>query len=67
MIFLEGKTSGNSEMKSGVSEFVMADNQVLFAFLQVRVIPFSGNEMMAFPQSIIALLAVRKGIPRTMS
>ena len=67
VIFLEGKTSGNSEMKSGVSDFVMAENLVLFAFLQVRVIPFPGKEMMAFPQSIIALLAVRKGIPRKMS
>ena len=65
--FLEGKTSGNSEMKSGVSGFVMVENRVLFAFLHVRVIPFSGKEMMAFPQSIIALLAVRKGIPRKMS
>src|ERR1700744_1836883 len=67
VIFLEGKTSGNSEMKSGVSGFVMAENLVLLAFLQVRVIPFTGKEMMVFPQSIIALLAVRKGIPRKMS
>ena len=67
MIFLEGKTSGNLEMKSGVSDFIMAENLVLFAFLHVRVIPFSGKEMMAFPQSIIALLAVRKSILRKMS
>ena len=67
VIFLEGNTSGNSEMKSEVSEFVIAESQVLFAFLYVRIIPFSGKEMMAFPQSIIALLAVRKGIPRKIS
>ena len=67
VIFFEGKTSGNSEMKSGVSEFVMAEILVLFAFLHVRVIPFSGKDMIAFPQSIIALLAVRKGIPKKMS
>ena len=67
MIFLEGKTSGNSEMKSGVSEFIMAENLVLFAFLHVRVIPFSGRGMMVFSQAIIVLLAVRKGIPRKMS
>ena len=67
VIFLEGNTSGNSEMKSGVSEFVMAENLVLFAFLQASGIPFSGKEMMAFPQSIIVLLAVRKGIPRKIS
>ena len=67
MIFLEGKTSGNLEMKSGVSDCVMAENLVLFAFLQVRVIPFSGKEKMAFPQSIIALLAIRKSILGKMS
>ena len=67
MIFLEGKTSGNSEMKSGVSEFVMEENRVLDALLHLRVIPFSGKEIMAFPQSIIALLAIWKGIPRKMS
>ena len=49
VIFLEGKTSGNWKMKSGVSVFVMAENLVLFSFLQVTVIPFSGKEMMAFP------------------
>jgi len=42
VIFLAGKTSGNSDMKSGVSEFVIAENLALFLFLQVRVIPFSG-------------------------
>jgi len=67
VIFLAGKTSGNSEMKSGVSEVVIAENLGLFAFLQVRVIPFLGNEMMEFPQSIIALWVVRYGIPRNMS
>ena len=40
---------------------------MLFAFLQISVIPFSGKEMMAFQQSIIALLAVRKDIPRKIS
>ena len=49
VIFLEGKTSGNSEMKSGVSGFVMVESRVLFAFLQLSVILFSGKEMMAFP------------------
>ena len=55
MIFLEGNTSGNSEMKSGVSELVMALNLVLLALLQVRVTPFFGKVIMAFLQSIIAL------------
>ena len=64
VIFFEGKTSENLEKKSGVSEFFMAENLVLFVFLHMRVIPFSGKEMMAFPQSIIALLCVRKDIPR---
>jgi len=50
VIFLAGKTSGNSEMKSGVSEFVSPENLALFPFLQGRVIPFFGNEMMEFPQ-----------------
>ena len=60
MIFLKGKTSRNLEMKSGVLELVMAENLVLFAFLQVRVIPLSGKEIMAFLQSIMALLAEGK-------
>ena len=55
MIFLVGNTSGNSEMKPGVSELVMAVNLVLLAFLQVGVTPFFEKVMMAFPQSIIAL------------
>ena len=55
VIFLLGNASGNSEMKSGVSELVMALNLVLLALLQVRVILFLGKEIMAFPQSIIAL------------
>jgi len=67
VIFLAGKTSGNSEMKSGVSEVVIAENLELFPFLQVRVIPVLGNEMMEFPQSIIALWVVRYGIPRNRS
>ena len=45
-------------MKSGVSELVMALNLELLAFLQVRVTPFFGK-VMAFPQSIMALCAVR--------
>ena len=51
--------AGNSEMKSGVSELVMTLNLVLLAFMQVRGIPFLGKEIMAFPQSIIELWAVR--------
>ena len=66
MIFLAGKISGKSKMKSGVSEFVIAENLALFPFLQVRVIPFSGNEMIKFPQSILALWVVRYDIPRNM-
>ena len=66
MIFLAGKTSENSEIKSGVSEFVIAENLALFPFLQVRVIPFFRNEMMELPQSIIALWVVRYDIPRNM-
>jgi len=67
LIFLAGKTSGNSGMKSGVSEVVIAENVALFPILQVRVIPFLGNEMIEFPQSIIASWVVRYGIPRNMS
>ena len=59
MIFFVGNTSGNSKMKSGVSELVMALTLVLLAFLQVGVAPFLGGVVMAFPQSIIALLVVR--------
>jgi len=58
-IFLAGKTSGKSEMKSGVSEVVIGENLAWFPFLQVRVIPPLGNEMMEFPESIIALWVVR--------
>jgi len=54
-------------MKSVVSEVVIARNIALFAFLQVRVIPFLVNEMMEFPQSIIALWVVRYGLSRNMS
>jgi len=66
VIFLDGKTSGNLEMKSGVFEFVIAENLVLLPFLQVRVIPLFGNQMMEFPQAIIALWVVRYVIPRNM-
>jgi len=48
VIFLAGKTSGNSEMESGVSEFIIVENLVLFPLLQGRVIPFFGKEMMEF-------------------
>jgi len=41
VIFLTGKTSANSEMKLGVPVLVIAENVLLFPFLQVRVIPFS--------------------------
>jgi len=54
-------------MKLWVSEFVIEENLALFLFLQVRVIPFCGNEMMEFPHSIIALGVVRYGISRNMS
>jgi len=55
VILLAGKISGNSEMKSEVSEVVIAENLALFPSLQVRVIPFVGNDMMECPQSIIGL------------
>ena len=55
MIFLVGNTSGNSDMKSGVSELVIALNLVLLTSLQVRVTPFLGKLIIAFLQSIIAL------------
>ena len=50
MICLEENTSGNSEMKSGVSELVMALNLVLLAFLQETVTPFLGKVIIAFLQ-----------------
>ena len=67
MIFLAGKTSRNSERMSGVCEVVITDNLALFLFLQVSVITLLGNEMMEFPQLIIAFWVVRSGIPRNMS
>ena len=67
VIFLAVKTSGDSEMKSGISELVIAENLALFPFLQVRVIPFFKNEMMEFPQSIIVLWGVRYDIPGNRS
>ena len=51
---MAGKKSRNWEMKLEVFEFVIAENLAWFPFLQVRVIPFLGNEMMDFLQSIIA-------------
>jgi len=45
VIFLAEKTSANSVMKSEVSEFVIAENLALCPILQVRVIPFIGNEI----------------------
>ena len=55
VIFFVVNTSGNSEIKSGVAELVMALNLMWLAFLQVRATPFLGKVIMAFPQSIIAL------------
>ena len=59
MIFLVGNTSGNSDMKSEVSELALAPKLVLLAFLLISVTPFVGKVIMAFPQSIIAQGAVR--------
>jgi len=67
VILFAGKTSKNSAMESGVSEVVIAENLAMFPFLQVRIIPFLGNEMREFPQWIIALWVVRYCIPRNMS
>ena len=47
-------------MKSWVLEYVIAENQVLFAFLLVRVISFSGKKMIAFPQSIFSVIGCKE-------
>jgi len=65
--FVYGKTSGNSEKKSWVSEIVIAENLALFPFLQGRVIGFLANEMIESPQMIIVLWMIRYGITRNMS
>ena len=67
MIFLAGKISANSEMKSGVSEFAIADKLALFHFLQLRVILFFGDEMMECPPLIRPLCLVMYGIHGNMA
>ena len=68
VIFFSGKTSRNSLVKSGILvKMVIPEYLKGFAFLHSSVMLLSGNVMISFPQSIMALCSVRYGIPRKMS